>query len=86
MVCARGLSVLCAGSEVGGVEVGLEVPVLWLDWDEDIPVLDEVELGELKDEEDGGSRDLATALSIREVARESTDFLGPEGLFFRSPL
>ena len=55
MVCARGVSVLCARSEVGGVEVGLEVPVLWLDWDEDIPVLDEVELGELKDEEDGGS-------------------------------
>ena len=49
--------------------MGLEALVLWLDWDEDIPVLDEVELGELKDEEDGGSRDLATALSIREVAR-----------------
>ena len=69
MVCARGLSVLYARSEVGGVEVGLEALVFWLDWDEDIPVVDEVELGELRDEEDGGSRDLATALSIREVAR-----------------
>ena len=69
VVGARGVSALCARSEVGGVEVGLEALVLWLDWDEDIPVVDEVELGELKDEEDGGSRDLATALSIKEVAR-----------------
>jgi len=37
-------------------------------------------------EEKQESRDLATALSISEVARKSTDFLLPGGLFFTSPL
>lgn len=37
-------------------------------------------------EEKQESRDFATALSISEVARKSTDFLLPGGLFFNSPL
>ena len=59
-------------------------------------MVDVVKLEGDKDDSDDGeaglqtgekeSRDLATALSISEFARKSTDFLPPRGLFLNSPL
>ena len=77
-------SVFSSGSLVGveGVEGRLKAACF--------NVIDVVKLEGVEDEGEvglqTGENDLATALSIREFARKSTDFLPPGGLFFSSPL
>ena len=77
-------------ADVEGVEGGLKaaglgvIDVVKLEGDED--ATDGGEVGLQTGEEEQGSRDFATALSISEFARKSTDFLLPSGLFLNSPL
>ena len=74
-------------ADVEGVEGGLKaaglgvIDVVKLEGDEDAT---DGEVGLQTGEKE--SRDLATALSISEFARKSTDFLLPGGLFLNSPL